>query len=151
MTSDCKFISICEILSRGILPKVKYQTYFSSECWMEILSTEQKMLGGNNFHPASTRYSTHWKLGYSSTSKAVVRLHLYLWIFFNIYINQNITIPSTNGRIKLSFRARGHVGWWVEFHLVSLSEGRIDQSHKPHNALVPYPTTKFYMKLLSKT
>ena len=111
MTSNCKLILTCEILSRGILPKVKYQTYFSSECWMEILSTEQEMLGGNNFHPASTRYATHCKLGYSSTSKAVVPLHPYLWIFLNIYINQNSTIPSINGRVKFSFRARCHVGW----------------------------------------
>ena len=39
----------------------------------------QDMLGGNDFHPASSRYFLHWKLTYSSTSNVVVSLHSNLW------------------------------------------------------------------------
>ena len=55
---------------------------YSSEWSVEILC-------GNNFHQASIHCSMHWKQGYLSTSKAVVSIHNYSWIFINIYIQQN--------------------------------------------------------------
>ena len=54
------------------------------------------------FHPASTLYSTHIKLGHWSTSKAVVPYQTYARMILNVCIY--------------------HVGCWVEFHPASLSE-----------------------------
>ena len=59
----------------------------------DIFPTEQMMLGWNNFHPASTRYSTHWQLGYSFTSEAGVSLYAYLWVFLNIYAHKKKPNP----------------------------------------------------------
>ena len=47
----------------------------------------QEMLGGNNFHTASSCYFMFWKLTHSSASKAVVSLHTYSWISLNIYLH----------------------------------------------------------------
>ena len=47
------------------------------------------------FHPASTRYSTHIKLCYSSTSKAVVLHQTYACMFLNVYLYQNTSAPFT--------------------------------------------------------
>ena len=54
------------------------ELYFSSECWVEISSTGQGVLDGNNFHPVSFRCSTHCKFVYMFISKAVVVVQTYL-------------------------------------------------------------------------
>ena len=81
----------------------------------------QEMLGGNTFHPASSRYFIHWKLTYVSTSKAVVPLHIFM--DFPQYllkpkthkpIHQLLTTGSNS-----SLRGRGHVGCWVEHHCLT--------------------------------
>ena len=72
------------------------------------------------FHPASTRYSMHIKLGRLSTSKAVVLQQTYSCMYLNIYIFQNTSPhqPIISGRGK--FLAPNlwpcwttHVGCWV--------------------------------------
>ena len=71
------------------------------------------------FHPASTRYSTHIKLGHSSTSKAVVPHQTYSCMFLNIYIYKKHLSSfhqSLTAGINSSLRACGHDGCWVEFH-----------------------------------
>ena len=70
----------------------------TSDRWIPVgmLCWNWKMLGGNNFHPASSQFLTHWTVTYSSTSKTVVRLYTFLWMFLNIYIQQNTTTPFTN-------------------------------------------------------
>ena len=90
-----------------------------------LVGSRQEMLGVNNFHPASSHSLTHWKLTYSSTSKAVLLLYTSLWVFLNIDIHQKHHNPIhqlLTARSHSSLRARGHVGCWVEFHPASLSE-----------------------------
>ena len=66
-------------------------------CFVGVLDgNRQEMLGGNNFHPASSRYSMHWK-------------------------HNPIHYLLTTGTHS-SLRARGYVGCWVEFYPASLSE-----------------------------
>ena len=59
--------SVGEIWNRGMLLKVIYQSCI----FVKMLGgNRQEMLGGNNFHPASRCYPTHWKLTmYSSLSE----------------------------------------------------------------------------------
>ena len=109
---NCEFTSIGEIWSYGMLTKVRYQ----SRIFVGILGgNRQEMLGGNNFHPASSRYPMHWKLTYSSTSKAGVPLHTYLLVFLNIYFHQNSNLQPyssvINGRVE--FHAQGTWPCWI--------------------------------------
>ena len=92
------------IIIATLLQQVRYEVVVCSPKWdiravffVGMLGgNRQEMLGGNNFHPASSRSSTHWKLTYSPTSKAMLPLHTSLWVFLNIDLHQNITIPFTN-------------------------------------------------------
>ena len=57
----CDSTSISEIWNRGMFPKVRYQSWISVGM---LGGKRQEILGGNYFHPASSRYPTHWKLYY---------------------------------------------------------------------------------------
>ena len=78
----CDFTLVGEIWNRGMLLKVIYQSCI----FVKMLGgNRQEMLGGNNFHPASRCYPTHWKLiMYSSLSEheAQPRFHNYQNSFY---------------------------------------------------------------------
>ena len=130
-------VSSLRLVSRGfnqLLPQwVRYEIVVCSRKWditavffVEMLDGNWwKMLGGNNFHPASSCYTTHKELTYSSTSKLWFR---YIFIYrcssvshpkYQNPIQQSLTGVSNNSLLI----ARGHIGCWVELHTASLSEG----------------------------
>ena len=71
------------------------------------------------FHPASTRYYTHWKLSFSSHPGSAVQLHTYSCVFKK-YLRTPKQYSSTQQRIlawtNSSRRARRHAWCWVELY-----------------------------------
>ena len=88
-----------DMKSRHAPEKWETRAIFSPECWVEIWSTEEEMLGGNNFHPASTRFPT-----------TLVYLYTYLCILeyphtptYHSPIRRSLTVGTNS-----SPRTRGH-------------------------------------------
>ena len=94
----CDFTSVGQTWSRGMFPKVRYQS-----CLFRRDAGWKSTGDAGSRGWKSNRYPTHWKLIYSSTSKAAISLHTCLWIFLNIYTHTKTSQPHSriiNNRVK---------------------------------------------------
>ena len=78
-----------------------------------VLDGNRQTLGGNNFHPVSSHYSTQWKLTYSSISKLWFR-YTFIYGFSSIStytITSQSHSPFINNRVK--FLAQSSWPCWM--------------------------------------
>ena len=94
----CDFTSKGEIWSRDMSIKGKYQSHiFRRDAGWKSTGDA----GWKSLPPSIKPWFDPLNLTYSPTSKAMVPLHIYLWIFLNIYMHQIQTFsPIINSRVK---------------------------------------------------